>query len=115
MTENEIRRRFPNASASLFRANSEAPGAKPEPAVRHEPLAQAPREDGHTGRCSVSIVSYRQRLCDPDNLVGKYFLDALRYEGVIKDDTAALIEYSIRQEKVASKEDERTVIIITPL
>jgi hypothetical protein len=64
-------------------------------------------------KADVRITSFRRRLCDPDNLVGKYFLDCCRYAGLLRDDTAAEIDYRITQVKVKTKEEERTEIQIS--
>lgn len=89
--------------------------AKPEQVVCHDALAAAPREEGHGPRFHIGIVSFRRRLIDPDNLCGKYFVDCLRRHNAIPDDSASVVEYSIRQEKVAKKEDERTELAVTLL
>jgi hypothetical protein len=81
-------------------------------AVRHEPLAAQEGKRGDPSRVYVCITSYRRRLIDPDNLVGKYFLDSARYCGWLRDDTAADVDYTIRQVKVAEKTEERTEIDI---
>ena len=78
-------------------------GSLPEHAVRHGTLAEAARKAGYTGRCIVRVKSLRKRLIDPDNLCAKWFLDALRYAGVIHDDRPQDIIYQITQEK--SKEE----------
>jgi hypothetical protein len=90
------------------------PASSPEPqqAVRDEPLAADARKESHPGRVSVRVVSYRRRLIDPDNLCPKFHIDACRYAGFIKDDSAKEIEYSIRQEQVPTKDLERTEITI---
>lgn len=88
------------------------PRPEPKPSVRDESLAKDKGKKGHTGRVSLVVVSYRRRLIDTDNLTPKFFVDACRYAGFIKDDRAEDIEFSVRQEKVASKELERTEITI---
>lgn len=119
MTRNELLRRFPNASENFIAANLALGGApssaKPKSIVRHESLGAAPRKEAHRQRFSVRITSYRRRLADPDNLCGKFFVDQCRYLGLIPDDTAAVLDYSIRQEKVSRFIDERTEIEITLL
>jgi hypothetical protein len=56
-------------------------------------------------------VSYRYgQLLDRDNLCGKFFLDSLRYAGLIEDDSEREIDFSIRQEKVETLNQERTEI-----
>lgn len=90
-------------------------GAKPEQAVRDEPLAAIPRKNGNGQRYSICITSHRRRLLDPDNLCGKWIVDALRHAGIIPDDTAAIVDYTIRQEKTEKADSERTEVIIQPL
>lgn len=86
-----------------------------EQAVRHASLEPMQRKTLYTGRVLVWIKSYRRRLCDEDGLVGKYFLDAIRYSNLVRDDSPAHVSYKISQEKVAKKEEERTEITIEPL
>jgi len=82
-----------------------------QPTIRHEPLVTRTREKENSERYVVRIRSYRcGRLCDPDNLVGKYFVDALRYAGIIPDDTPEKIIYQIAQEKVKTRKEERTEV-----
>ena len=111
-----IRQFFPNASKSLLAANDDhrAPSrAEPQPAVRNEPVAAARGKAAHAGRVLVRVASFRRRLLDPDNLCPKYFIDACRYAGLIRDDTAEAIEFSCGQIKVKTKAEEKTVITIT--
>lgn len=89
-------------------------GAKPEQVVRDEPLAAIPRKNGNGQRYAIVIKSFRVRLLDPDNLSGKWFVDGLRHSGLIPGDTAAIVDYTIRQEKT-TKEFERTEITIEPI
>lgn len=124
MNPHEIRRRFPNASASLLAANAHdygenhpdgaASSAVAQRAVPNEPVAAEERKTGNAGRVPVrvTVTSYRRRLIDPDNLCPKYFVDACRYSRLIRDDSAKEIEFTARQEKVATKAEERTVIEI---
>lgn len=62
-------------------------------------------------RVRVRVVSFRSRLCDPDNLCPKYFVDCLRYAGLITDDTPELITLEVSQVKV-KRGEERTEIEI---
>ena len=73
-----------------------------------------PEEDegGDFCRRRIRITSKRCRLLDPDNLCVKYIIDALRYTKVIKDDTTKEIEVFIKQEKVKTRKEEKTVIEI---
>lgn len=85
-------------------------GAKPEQNVWDESLAKKAREKVYPGRISVIITSHRKRLLDQDNLCVKYFLDCLRYAGVIPDDNPQAIDLQIRQIKVSKGEKEFTRI-----
>jgi hypothetical protein len=93
------------------KAGGAASGAEPEPVVRDEPLAAPPREDRDAGRVRVRVVSFRTRLCDPDNLCPKYFIDCLRYAGLIADDTPECITLEVRQVRCRRRE-QRTEILI---
>lgn len=75
----------------------------------------AQREKENAGRYAVVITSFRVRLADDDALIGKYFVDALRYAGLLASDEVGGLDYKVRQEKVAHFADERTEIEITPL
>jgi hypothetical protein len=91
--------------------NREIQSAVAKRPVRNGPLAAAEGKAKGAGRIHVSITSYRSRLTDPDNLCAKATVDCLRYCGILKDDSAKDITYSISQEKT-SKENERTEIEI---
>lgn len=89
-----------------------SPRPVPQQAPRHEPVAAQERETGHASRLLVSVTSYRKRLCDPDNLCPKYFIDCLRYAQIIPDDRPQDIELRVSQEK---SKQERTKITIERL
>ena len=93
------------------KAGSAASRAEPQPALRNESVAAAPRKAGDAGRVRVRVVSYRARLCDPDNLCPKYFIDCLRYAGLIADDSPECITLEVRQVRCA-RADERTELVI---
>jgi hypothetical protein len=90
------------------RRKSQSP--KPQPAVLNEPVAAPQGKGSDPSRVHVRVTSHRKRLCDPDNLCPKYFIDCLRYAGLIRDDNPNEITLEVRQEK--SKRDF-TVIEIT--
>ena len=111
MNRQQILEKFPKASESFIRANEDnrvSPSPVPQRPVRNEPLATTEGKESHAGRISVRVTSYRKRLIDPDNLCVKYFIDCLRYAGILRDDTAACVALTVAQEKV--KENERTEI-----
>ena len=107
--------RWTSAELAAYETRRASSRAKPQQAPRHDPLGQTQGTALYAGRVSVRITSYRVRLIDPDRLCGCYFVDCLRYAGIISGDTAGLMDYAIRQEKVASKTDERTEIEVSPL
>lgn len=96
-------------------AGGQASGAKPEQAVRHGPVVKAEGKEKNSACFSVRVTSYRSRLLDPDNLCPKYFIDCLRYAGLIKDDRSQDIVLEVSQQKVATKEEEHTRIEIEPI
>lgn len=69
-------------------------------------------KEKNAGRVLVRVISYRRRLIDRDNLFAKYFIDACRYSGVIREDSAKEVEMDIDQEQVQTQEEERTEITI---
>lgn len=115
MNAHELKRLFPNASASTQARNNtyhQPSGAEPEPAVCNGPLAEGQGEKRNTGKITVRITSFRTRLLDPDNLCPKYFIDGLRYAGLIPDDRPQDINLEVAQEKVGARTEEKTVITI---
>lgn len=82
-------------------------------------LASTPQNEsamvgGRQGRYRIAVVARRSRLIDPDNIAIKDLVDALRYAGVIPDDSAREIaSIEIRQEKVRKGEEETVVEIET--
>lgn len=118
MTEHELRRRFPNASASTIKRNKTGGAAsspKPEQVILDEPVAEKAGETKDSAPIHVSIRSYRRRLLDPDNACPKYFIDCLRYSGLIPDDRPEDITLQVSQVKVKTKAEERTEITIEPI
>lgn len=122
LDQSELLKKFPNASKSFLRRNAQnnpshqASGPEPQPVICHDAVAAPPRKESNPGRVIVRIKSYRQRLLDPDNLIGgtKYFTDGLRYAGLISGDAEEEIRLEVSQEKVKSKADECTTIEIEP-
>jgi hypothetical protein len=103
---------YEERNGEWHKARGAASGAEPEPVVRAEPVAAAAGETCDAGRVRVSIVSFRPRLCDPDNLCPKYFIDCLRYAGLIADDTPECITLEVRQLR-CRRAEQRTEILIT--
>lgn len=110
-----LKTRFPNASEDFLQGNSDfshdpSSRTQPEQVVCHGMATAEPGEAGHSGRVQVSVTSYRRRLADPDNLCPKYFIDCLRYSGLIRNDREQDIELRVRQKKVSKQEEQRTEI-----
>jgi hypothetical protein len=110
-----LARKFPISEATRRRnqVGDLPPSSEPQRFVHHEPVAKEEGKGADPVRCKVVIVSFRKRLIDPDNLCPKYFIDALRYCGIIKDDTAKHVVIEVTQVKV--KDDPRTEITVIPL
>jgi len=108
MTQNEILRRFPNASAAFIAANLDAdhsgPVAVVEPDSGDAPLA-AETVQGPAGRkFFVRVTSFRRRLLDEDNLCEKYHVDLCRYAGAIPDDAPDQVKIEVGQIKSRREE-----------
>lgn len=93
-----------------YKARRKSSGAKSERTVPDGTVAARKGKEENPTRHVVGVRSFRTRLCDPDNLCPKYFIDALRYAGAIPDDRPQDIELHISQTKVSSKSQERTEI-----
>jgi hypothetical protein len=63
----------------------------------------------------ASIESRRVQLQDPDNGMEKWHVDALRYAGLISDDSTDEIEIRKWQTKVPHFAEECTVITLTEM
>jgi hypothetical protein len=78
---------------------------KPKRPVCNEPLAKDAGEKTPTGRVLVRVSVFRKRLTDPCNCTQKYFVDALRYSGILEDDREEDIVLEVRQEKTRGQEE----------
>lgn len=83
-----------------------------ESVVCNAPL-EAKKGQGFDSRVCITVVSYRQRLCDADGISAKAAIDGIVHCGVLQDDAPQFVEeVRYKQVKVKSKEDEQTQIII---
>lgn len=96
-----------------YEIRRESSRAKPQPPVCNEPVAEETGKGSDSKRIRISVSSFRRKLCDPDNLCPKYFIDCLRYAQIIKDDNPNEITLEVSQHKVRNKSDERTELEIT--
>ena len=101
-------------SAYENHARSSPQSSLPEPIVRHEPVAKKTGEEGHPKRIHVRVISYRKRLCDPDNLCPKYFIDCLRYAKIIPNDRPQDITLEVGQECCSNERTEITIEYAQP-
>jgi hypothetical protein len=105
---------FPRASKSFIVLNAQLSRAEPEcdqaPALG--PAVQ--REVQSLPRTTVRFIGYRVRPLDPDNFADgcKDLLDGLRHAALIPGDEPWRINFETRQEKVARRSEEKTVIEI---
>lgn len=103
-----LRRRNPSLTST-------ASSSKPEQVILNGVQGAIPRTLRDGSRYAVRIVSHRVRLIDPDNLCAKAFVDCLRHAGLLPDDTAAIMDYSVQQQKAKSKKEQFTEIVIERL
>ena len=80
------------------------------------PLVKSKRAKGRKRVTITRVLGPRERLYDPDNLVGacKPLLDALRAAGYIEDDTAALIDLHVAQDSSARSAGPKILVSIRP-
>jgi hypothetical protein len=91
--------------------------SRPEP-KRSAPAPLESAREGktrHPRKCLISIESRRVQLQDPDNGMEKWHVDALRYAGLISDDSTDEIEIRKWQTKVPHFAEECTVITLTEM
>jgi hypothetical protein len=119
VTRDELLKRFPNASPAFLRNNaSDCPVVRqsPAPVVERDlwngPLAAGKAQGNDSGKFLVRVTSFRRRLLDEDNLCEKYVVDCCRYAGLIPGDAPGTTKIETSQQKVSSKEEERTEVTI---
>lgn len=83
-----------------------------EQGLGHGPLGEGQTKKADSAIYEISVVSYRTRLCDEDNLCEKYHIDALRYLNLIPDDSPDKCHIITTQQKVSTKKEQRTEISI---
>jgi len=133
MKPDDIRRLFPNASASLLAANAqgallqieESKGGKVD-ALRPElernsrngAVGKGKAKGRDSRRFLVRVTSVRCRLLDEDNICEKYVVDCCRYAGVLPGDGPGQTHIQVGQRKAGKEEVEHTLIevfeIISP-
>jgi hypothetical protein len=91
------------------------PAPQLERASRHGALGSRKGEKADTGKFLVRVTSFRRRLLDEDNLAEKYHVDCCRYAGLLPSDAPQKAKIEVAQQKVGMKEDEYTLVEITPI
>lgn len=118
-SENELRKRFPNASAAFIKLNAQTAGVrdrlqdpqqKPHPGQRGQGTHPRKDQGPPSRRILVRITSLRTRLLDEDNLYVNSVVNALRHEGIIPDDDPRTVKIQVRQAQVLARDEERTII-----
>ena len=99
-----IQKRSLGGKAILPAKNSDSK-RKPKRPVLDEPLAKDEGKKAPTGRILVRVSVLRKRLTDPCNCTQKYFVDALRYSGILEDDREEDIVLEVRQKKTRGQEE----------
>jgi hypothetical protein len=104
-----------DATTRTHRPASHRPADRPanvERATGNEPI-RAGKGAAFSSLCSITIVSYRTRLCDADGISAKAAIDGLTHCGVLQDDSPKEVsEVRYRQVKVKNVSDEKTEIIL---
>jgi hypothetical protein len=127
MTANEIRARFPQASAAFLARNAETGQAdiQPDhsgqaPFVERHPgdgaVGEVQVQKGVGGHFLVRVEATRVRLIDEDNLCEKYHVDLLRYaSGGALGDSPATTHIEVAQQKAGKGEPEEVRIEVFEL
>jgi hypothetical protein len=86
--------------------------AEPQRTAGCKPVAAKEPEEGNPTRFWIRIESVRKRLLDEDNLYGgtKYWVDCLRYAGVIPQDTPGIARIEAVQRKARKGETPATYV-----
>ena len=103
-----------NALSKNLKAGHPGKSAKLERRPRAKRVGKDKAQKVNPVRCEVHVVNFRRRLLDKDNLCAKFHVDALRYAGVLIDDSEKYIDLHVSQEKITEGQ-ERTEITICPL
>ena len=83
-----------------------------ERTVSRKPL-EAKANQRFNSRVSITVISYRMRLCDADGISAKAAIDGLCHCGVLQNDSPKFVkEVSYEQKKVGTQAEEQTIFRI---
>jgi hypothetical protein len=97
----------------VAQVDSKTPGAEPQHNSRQASDGDSANQTRGARKCLVRFTCYRIRRQDPDNGVYKWHIDALRYAGLIPNDTEDDIEIAASQKRVRTRKQERVEIELT--
>jgi len=112
VVSDDFRRLNPQLYGTYIPSQSTGENPVPQRRPRNGSLAKGKDEKRDTAKFFVRIVSYRRRLLDEDNIVGKWHTDMARYCGILPSDAPGQTRIITTQEKIGSKEAEYTLIEI---
>jgi len=138
ITEDELKRLFPNASPGLLAANADPSPRDPElPLIEKQPgreegsassvrpklerhdrggrVGKAKNKERRGQRFLVRITSVRSRLIDEDNLCGKLVCDLCRYAGALPSDAPGETKIEVGQRKAEKGELQTTIVEVWDL
>ena len=126
MTDEELKRYFPNASASCIRRNQADAGRvcanHEKPTQGYALVSAAPRKGkGRKGavlgatRCRIQFRVFSQRPADWDGYSVKEIQDCLVHAGLLDEDGWDILSGEVISEKAYSAESCRTEILIERL
>ncbi len=113
MDEQELVRRFPNASRSVIEANiARLPDPQPEPNAGQALDSAAQAKARGIDRVIVRFTRYCVRPVDADNAIGgtKFLCDSLRHSGLISGDEPWRIKLEFEQIKVGKFSEQKTEV-----
>lgn len=112
--EESLKRLFPRASRSFLEANLGLRPKVPKPDTRKTLARKVRREAESDARPVVSIVVFRVRRLDKENLYGstKPLTDCLCQVGLIPGDAEDQIDLQVTQQRVPHYADQHTELRI---
>ena len=113
MTPEQLKSKFPHASASFIRINNSRLHT-PEPERPKKRALERPvsREEESPVRLEICFRIYATRACDWDNYRTKDLQDALIIAGLLPDDNWRTLQGRVESHQVQTKAEERTEVSV---